>query len=616
MLCEVEYGTADAFDRALNKKNASDNSKRAVVSGRTMSDDELLQLDAMGRDDFEETNVASSGLGDDTELALKQLTISDDSNISTSERVLLVVSRSDTAELLVETTETDETKLDVLTDQTQPKKKRHHTMQPKHKNAEMKVSRRITLERRRASQSRSPSPAEEQNYEATLAALLELNKERTKARELEQAAAEVDPLQPLADFVEAVLLAAAATAASASAERDVGPERAKTLRRTILRPKKEAERLPSFSETAEGSGSSSIGADEDFEFDDPPYPTAGSRSRSRSRSRSPSLASSSDSDNFEMAHTGGTIRRAGTLKRRGASPRRTPLMERGGRRLTRHGAVAPAIPQPDISGTTDDMGADAGESILPTEEKGWESESSSSDSSEDFYDAEERRARTFLEALAVRTGEALSFIGNASAVATAPVALLAGPAVAGLISAGGSLVSSGGQKLVGMYGRQGTLKRVDRTKSAMGKLNASNLLASASDRLVREGFAEKGIAKLLSQGVGTILENGMIAGSASLVASGIAASATSAALGDPERARKLLSDPAYQAAAEYLSYVANVSQWLLPRSLVPLADAVGAIAGGAGLAPAVYEVEEGLREVREASERTRDKADSEANDER
>ncbi|KAI9020545.1 hypothetical protein DFJ74DRAFT_769229 [Hyaloraphidium curvatum] len=376
------------------------------------------------------------------------------------------------------------------------------------------------------------------------------------------------PRGELEDFADAVVLAAAAAAASAAVEKEVGPARARTLRRTIARttrrrlaggaapaipapdPFPDADPVPetvpepdllSPVSAVGGGGEESDGdefweADEGEEVSDSSYPPS-------DRSSIASSGSFHSNRSWETpAHHG-----RATIKRRGARRSR-------------------AQPDPDAS-----------------------PERSPSPSSDD---AEPDLSRTFFRALLSRTGEALSLLGSSASLAAAPAALLAGPAAAGLLSAGGGLASRAGGAVLGRYARKGTVARVGRAKEAMRKLNAAELLANASEGLLQ------GKGRLIGTAAASLVENGIVGGSISLAAGGLAA----AVAADPGRAREVLSDPAYRAAAEYLAYLANVSPWLLPPSLRGVAEAVGAIAGGLGVADEVLGGAEGAPDGAEAGD--------------
>ncbi|KAJ3306777.1 hypothetical protein HDU76_004759 [Blyttiomyces sp. JEL0837] len=162
-------------------------------------------------------------------------------------------------------------------------------------------------------------------------------------------------------------------------------------------------------------------------------------------------------------------------------------------------------------------------------------------------------SRSFYEALASRTGEVFSHAGNAAQVLSTPLGLFAGPAVAGLVSAGGAAAAAAGSAAVKKFGR------TTATKSMAG-----------------EEIADTSHVKALSQGLGAVLEGGMVAGTVSLVASSFVANVNA----NPETKTRLLANTYIQAAASGLGFVANVAP-VLPSSLKSFAEAAGTISNAA-----------------------------------
>ncbi|KAJ3295733.1 hypothetical protein HK104_002372 [Borealophlyctis nickersoniae] len=204
-------------------------------------------------------------------------------------------------------------------------------------------------------------------------------------------------------------------------------------------------------------------------------------------------------------------------------------------------------------------------------------------------------ARSFYESLAARAGEAMSHLGNAAQVAAAPVSLVAGATVGGFLSTGGAAAVSVGNLVVGKFGRKTTQRRVELTASALGQFTPAQLLATAvgaTNKLAGD-VADKATVKALSQGLGAAVEGGVVAGTVSLVASGVAAKMT------PELRTNILANAYIQAAAEALGHLGNVAP-MLPGPLQDLVEVagdaaghLGNIAGGAG---AIEEDEEGDEE--------------------
>ncbi|KAJ3194147.1 hypothetical protein HK101_003394 [Irineochytrium annulatum] len=116
-------------------------------------------------------------------------------------------------------------------------------------------------------------------------------------------------------------------------------------------------------------------------------------------------------------------------------------------------------------------------------------------------------SRSFYEILASRAGEVISHAGNAAQVLSTPAALLAGPAVAGLLNTGGAAAVAAGKAAVKQFGRKGTRTRVAAAEAALSKLTAAKLLERATASLGGD-MADNTHVKALSQGLAAAIEGG------------------------------------------------------------------------------------------------------------
>ncbi|KAJ3115863.1 hypothetical protein HDU96_010967 [Phlyctochytrium bullatum] len=185
-------------------------------------------------------------------------------------------------------------------------------------------------------------------------------------------------------------------------------------------------------------------------------------------------------------------------------------------------------------------------------------------------------SRSFYEVLASRAGEVISHAGNAAQVLATPASFIAGPAVGGLLSTGGAAAVAAGKAAVKKFGRKNTRTRVAQAQAALSKYTAAKLIEAATTKLAGEDSVE---IKAISQGLAATLEGGYVAGTVSLVASGLAASIPV----DDDTRKQLLANSYISAATDALSHLANVAP-ILPKSMQNVANAAGNIAtAGQGL---------------------------------
>lgn len=187
-------------------------------------------------------------------------------------------------------------------------------------------------------------------------------------------------------------------------------------------------------------------------------------------------------------------------------------------------------------------------------------------------------SRGFYETLASRAGEVFSHAGNAAQVISTPIGLIAGPAVAGLVSVGGAAAAAVGTATVQKFGRKRTKNRVSQTQQKLSQFTTSNLVEVATKRMAGHDLANTAHVKVLSQGLGAVLEGGVMAGTVSLVTSSIVANVT-----DPEAKQRLLANSYIQTAADAMGHFSNVAH-ILPGKLRNLAEVAGTVGSAASSA--------------------------------